>query len=174
MSHRRIRGLISASACSRPECIPRGRARGVKAKGLRFEAAIAKACPKGQHGPWFRFLDSNGPGYCSPDLVFDLGALLLVLEVKLTWTPIAERQIRELYKPVLELALGKPVAGLVVCRNLTGETPRELVIHTLPRKPDPAAKTWPVLHVLRPDLAHLEPDPSLPRLLELVSGALSA
>lgn len=169
--HRRVKGLLHAQACLRPDCIPHGRPRGAKAMGLRYEAAVAAAFPEAQHGLWFRYRDSNGPGYCNPDLVIEYPDRLLVLEIKLTWTPVAEPQIRELYRPVLEMALGKPVFGAVICRNLTPDTPKSLIRTCLPRLG--AVPVWPcpVLHILRPGSTHLATEPSAWPILRLAEVA---
>lgn len=117
MGHRVIKGLQWA----RPrESGPfgRSRARGAKAQGLRYERALAKALPSAKHGQWFEFCDLFGSGWCQPDLIYDLGHALLVLEAKYTWVPEGQTQIDHLYRPVVEKALGKPVHGVVVCKTL--------------------------------------------------------
>lgn len=118
---REVRGLRWARACARPGCIPVGRPRGVKAKGLVYERQVAGAVPGAIHGQWYEFEDANGPGWCQVDLMFPhpggLPAFVL-LECKLTWTPEAFRQLRGLYIPVVEAASGHHALGLQVCRNL--------------------------------------------------------
>lgn len=120
MSFRVVKGLISAELLSeRPKCIPRGRARGAKAAGLRYQRAFGKAIGRSAlDGPWFSFRDREGHGYCQPDFVINLPSVAVVLECKYTWTPEAFAQIELLYLPVLELALGKPTFGFQVCKRL--------------------------------------------------------
>lgn len=120
MSFRSIKGLISAELLSeRPKCIPHGRARGAKAAGLRYQRAFGKAIGRSAlDGPWFQFRDSNGAGFCQPDFIINLPSVAVILECKYTWTPEAFAQIELLYRPVLELALGKPTFGLQVCKRL--------------------------------------------------------
>lgn len=117
---RQISGLSFARACARPSCIPKSRPRGKKAAGLRYERDLAAAAG-GVHGQWFEFEDRAGHGWCQPDLFFESGGLIFVLEAKYTWTEAGHRQIEGLYRPVLSLALRKPVAGIVVCKVLTKE-----------------------------------------------------
>lgn len=59
------------------------------------------------------------------------GPVVLVLECKLTDWPEAPLQISELYKPVIEVALGKPVVGIVVAKNLSHKTNRAQVASSL-------------------------------------------
>ena len=150
--HRVVKGLLEAHPCLKPRGIPQNRPRGAKAMGLRFERAVAKALPDAAHGQWFDFQDSNGPGYCQPDLFFVFPDCVVVLECKYTWVPAAQGQIFDLYAPVLGKVFGRPVGGIVVCKNLTGATPLDLVVddyfqairdaHAFPSPP------YPVLHWL--------------------------
>ena len=119
MAHRKVKGLQWAcQLAGRPKIIPLGRPRGVKALGLRYERALARAVPMAKHGLWFEFLDANGPGFCQPDLVIEGQEAVLVLEVKLSWVPDGHTQIEELYRPVLAACCKKPVYGVQVTRNL--------------------------------------------------------
>jgi hypothetical protein len=92
--------------------------RGAKLAGLRYEARVAEALPEARHGQWFAFKDRNGPGYCQPDLLLGRDGTCFVLEVKYSWTVEGHRQIEGLYVPVIEMAIERPVVGLVVCRRL--------------------------------------------------------
>lgn len=120
--HRIVDGLIWASSCPRPEFLPKPRLRGSKAEGLRYERRVAAAVPRAQTGLWFEYIDANGRGWCNPDLVLDLGDILAVLECKRTERQQAQSQILDLYKPVLELALRRPVIGVQVTKFLTPAT----------------------------------------------------
>lgn len=126
MAHRVVANLIRAEALTRrPSCIPLVRAKsGAKAAGLAFEKAAALALPWAKHNPWFMFRDRNGLGYCSPDLVFIASGLALVIECKLSDVPEARTQILQLYKPVLEMALGLPVRGLVLTKHINSNSTR--------------------------------------------------
>lgn len=111
-----------ARACERPARIPIGRPRArSKLLGLAYERNLAKALGgRAFYGKWFEFLDRNGPGWCQPDLIFARDRVIYVLECKYSWVPEGHSQIDELYKPVLELAFGVPVCGIVVCKSLAG------------------------------------------------------
>lgn len=123
MGHRVIRGLVWATKAERPPGFPLRRPRGAKALGLRYEAALARAVPGALHGQWWEFCDAAGKGFCQTDLVLEFEAFTLVLESKYTWTSVGHSQISQLYAPVLELALTKPVVGIVVCKVLTAGLP---------------------------------------------------
>lgn len=115
---RQIEGLLWARTSERPAGLPRPRLRGAKLAGLRYEGRVAEALPEALHGQWFAFLDRNGPGYCQPDLLLGRSGTCFVLEVKYSWTLEGHQQIEGLYLPVLQKAIERPVAGLVVCRRL--------------------------------------------------------
>lgn len=117
MAHRVVRGLQWARFAEKaPFGTPRGK--GAKALGLRYERLLAKALPSAVHGAWFEFQDSNGRGFCQPDLLTQLGETLVVLEAKYSWVPEGQTQIEYLYKPVLEKVYEKRVIGIVVCKTL--------------------------------------------------------
>ncbi len=97
---------------------------------MRYEKALAKAIPPAEAGPWFEFSDRNGPGWCQPDLVLEGKDSVLVLEAKFSWVASGHSQIGLLYRPVLQKALGKPVLGMVVCRNLRPELPASIQVVT--------------------------------------------
>lgn len=142
---RTINGLISAKASARPPGMPKSRARGAKAAGLRYERELAKALPQAKHGQWWQFVDRNGPGYCQTDLLLKTELGLFVLEVKYTWTPAGHEQLRKLYKPVVEKALGQPVHLVQVCKRLTTEVPRDSVRLELSEALALAANGWPAV-----------------------------
>jgi hypothetical protein len=97
---------------------PKAKLSGLPALGKRYENRVAKALPGAVHGPWFKYYDANGLGYCSPDFVLSCPEGILVLECKLTWTEEALAQLRGLYIPVLEKVTGLPVVGGVVLKSL--------------------------------------------------------
>jgi hypothetical protein len=115
-------GLRWAGRCE----VPKGlggvsRLRGARARGIAYEKAVAAALPLAWHGQWWEFEDRRGLGFCQTDLVIVGREAALVLEVKYTWTPDAWVQLECLYKPVLELALRRPVFGAQCCRVLRPE-----------------------------------------------------
>lgn len=127
--HRQISGLISAKTLDiRPKSIPLSRPRGIKAKGIGYERELEKAIPVAKRGQWFEFKDSRGWGYCQPDFLLEGKNSIVVLEAKYTWTLDGHLQIEELYQPVVEKASGKNVLGIVVCKRLVTEMPRNLEI----------------------------------------------
>lgn len=127
MTIRVIRGLRYAHKCQSP-WTKRARLRGAKAQGVRYEHALARALPAMCHGQWFEFGDVNGKGHCQTDLLTDLGNSVLVLESKYTWTPDGQRQLDWLYRPVVERVWAKPMLGVVVCKTLVAEMPREVQV----------------------------------------------
>ena len=126
-SHRVVNGLLSARRLDcRPSCIPIGRPRGAKAAGIRYqhtvERALLGAFPRSgiDVGPWFEYSDVNGRGYCQPDfLIYNPSQdEYVICECKLSDWLGAEAQMRELYIPVAERALGTKVNCLVILHNL--------------------------------------------------------
>jgi len=110
----------------RPSCIPQGRPRGAKAQGVKYEEALAKSphFATASHGVWLEFSDARGHGYAQVDFLFTYLATIVAVEAKLTWTPAAYVQLRKLYFPLLEKFTSRPVGGIIVCQNLTRETPK--------------------------------------------------
>lgn len=131
MSFRAVRGLETARACERPVGIPFSRPRGAKAAGLRYERDLAKAMPSAKHGQWWEYRDLAGPGFCQTDLIYQLASGVLVLEAKYTWTETGHQQLERLYLPVVSRALAVPTCGIVVCKVLTTEVPRNSVCSSL-------------------------------------------
>ena len=117
-----IRGLVSADFCPRPAQIPKSRPRGRKAAGLKYERNLAEGLPGAKHGQWFKFVDSNGPGFCQPDILLRTPVGIAVLESKYTWTQAGHVQLDKLYIPVVEMAWpDQPAFGIVVCKVLTAD-----------------------------------------------------
>lgn len=111
--------LISARAIPRPSVIPRGRPRGAKRHGLRYERDFAKAVgASAVHGQWFEFEDAAGKHYCQTDVILDIGPAIVIFECKYTWVPEAAAKLEGLYRLVVEMAMGKPTLGVVVCKKL--------------------------------------------------------
>lgn len=137
---RAVEGLREASLHLGPSPWPKARLKGVARVGLAYQRQVAKALAMHVAAgsalvePWFRFTDANGSGFCSPDALVAQAGGILVVEVKLTFVPEADRQLDRLYRPVVAMAYGLPldaVRGLIVCRGLTMDTPVQRVIHSL-------------------------------------------
>lgn len=128
MSHRRISGLREVHLAESP-WKGKGPRAGAKGRGLRFERTVAKFLPQALHGQWFKFLDNNGPGYCSPDILFQgpEGELFLV-ECKLTDWALADKQMEELYLPILKRLFFGEIRQIVVAKYLTPWTERSRVV----------------------------------------------
>lgn len=129
--HKTAVGLTFAAPCQRPNFIPKSRPKGVKAEGLRYERLVGKEFPKALVAQWWNYIDANGPGWCQTDLVLRSAKRALVLECKLTDTDYAVGQLKLLYLPVVELALGVPAYGIVVAKYLTPATERSRVVDNL-------------------------------------------
>lgn len=68
---------------------------------------------------WIRFSDNFGSGWAQPDLFLVVESSIVLIECKLTQTPVAFLQMRELYAPLLRtLYPGKDVACIQACKNL--------------------------------------------------------
>lgn len=134
---RRVEGLVWArKLAGRPNVLPGQRigARSApKQAGIRYENALAKAIPGARQGLWWEYQDAHRHGFAQTDLVLDLGPAvpLIVLEAKLTWTRAGHDQVDWLYRPILRVALGRPVVGFVVSKVLTAETPSAWICHDL-------------------------------------------
>ncbi len=104
----------------RPACIPQGRPRGAKALGIRYEKALGTVIgSRADRGVWFEFEDVHGRGYCQVDFLLDgAGVMPVVLECKHTWTEDGHVELEKLYLPVVSMALGRAVTGLVVTKIL--------------------------------------------------------
>lgn len=143
-----IVGLSFARACPRPASIPLPRPRKkCKLAGIKYERELAKAISGANYGQWFEFLDRNGRGHCQTDLILEESACIFVFEAKYTWTEAGHRQIELLYRPVVEKTWGKPVFGVVVCKVLTRDTPRDWITSGFEAAKARAARGLPtVLH----------------------------
>lgn len=147
--HRRISAVLrTAQPCERPDCIPFGRPRGVKRLGIAYERAIARVLPHARKGQWFYFEDFYGPGYCQTDFLLFTPTAIYVLEAKLTDTPAAQAQLRELYLPVVARAYNTPAFGIVVVKNLLPETARGAICDSLGVAQIMCKNTIPTLHWL--------------------------
>jgi len=159
-----ISGLKWARVADRPGFARQSRAKGSKYQGLKYERQLSLAIPAAKHGQWFQFEDRNGPGWCQTDLIFGALGRVVCLEAKYTWTSAGHHQINKLYRPILEAVYGRAVAGIVVCKTLTTETPRLWVCPDLETAVCRAASgEYSVLHWLGTGLGPLQTkSPSLP------------
>lgn len=149
---------------------PRARARsGAQAQGLRFERRVAQALGAARHGQWFRFEDNNGPGFCSPDLLFAVGDTLWIGECKLTDWPSADAQLELLYAPVLRPLWPGPIAPLVLVKYLSPLLPRGRVVETLGGALSGGAR-WPAPILWVHSKRELAPQPHKIRAPELLSA----
>jgi hypothetical protein len=125
-------GLKSSGRATRQ--FPKPRPSNPAAKlGLRYEANVGKQLQRHvtnehfdrlEHNPWFSFYDTFGYANCCPDFILWYNNRAIVVEVKLTWVEVAIAKLEDLYLPVVALALCVPVAPLVICRNVTRNSPR--------------------------------------------------
>ena len=142
---RHISGLISAQYAENPfGRTPR--ARGLKAKGLRYQRSVGEFLAK-RHldvraGPWIHFSDRHGPGFAQPDFVIHYAPeRWIVLEAKLTQTPNAFEQLIHLYLPLLShLHPNVELVPVQVCRNL--REPPQLLIEDLSEASPGATWHW--------------------------------
>ena len=86
---------------------------------MTYEKLVAKAIPGAVHGQWFEFVDVNGPGCCSPDILLLGAKATVVIEVKLTDCDAGREQLSLLYEPVLRWIYQKPVLLVLVVKHLT-------------------------------------------------------
>jgi len=103
--------------------------------GLRFEQNVARNLTAHRppnttitRNPWFEYLAgaSTDLQYCCPDILVESETFpdfLIVIEIKRTWTRLAQAKLRELYVPVISLATGRPVKPLVIVNLMTPEAP---------------------------------------------------
>lgn len=163
---RKVHGLLWAEQCSNPlRSCPKSKMSASQRAGLRYEDAIKKCLPGAQGDLWFRYCDSNGEGYCAPDIVLELRPnFSLILECKLTDKLVGQTQISQLYIPVLSKVWPqKKFLGFVVAKNLSPRSNVELLARTLAEAVKLAEKGHvPVLHCPRPDLAHITKVLALP------------
>lgn len=77
--------------------------------GLSYERKVAALLegisPIIMHGPWLTFHDDSGPRTCQPDYLILRDDDAIIVEVKLTYTPDAERKLLDFYRPIVKLLL---------------------------------------------------------------------
>lgn len=149
--HRVISGLLSAAPCTRPRNLPTSRLRGTKRMGMKYEKDFSTEIRRRYpaitlSGQWFRFVDSNGGGFCQPDIIVLLKTECIIFECKLTDCEKGRSQLSRLYRPVVERCWGLPTRGVVVTRHLSGETKLELVTDQLAQALAFNRQAIPTLH----------------------------
>jgi hypothetical protein len=118
---------------------PKAKLKGPQLQGIRYERSFGKYLIKRQEagafpgtlhlGQWFYYGDSCGTGMAQPDAYVVGETSILLFECKLSYTPIAWPQLRDLYKPILEFHYELPVACIQVCRNVSAAAEGHKIIH---------------------------------------------
>jgi hypothetical protein len=96
----------------------------VQRDGLKFEDEVAMMLSNyfnensTKHGPWIQYEDSSGVRHAQPDVLIELENYIWIIECKRTARLKAERQLRELYVPLIEHIVNKPIRLLQVCKYL--------------------------------------------------------
>ncbi len=108
-------------------------------QGLRYERKVVRALrSRGihlEHNPWFEYY---GRVYCPDILVYELSlSRIIVIEVKLTYTPMALAKLKSIYCPMVKSATvleRYKIFPLVICKNITSNVLNDLFfndsIHT--------------------------------------------
>ena len=157
MSKGVVGALVYAKPCGIPEFIlntdeAKPRKGSPRHQGLYYEKQVARVLPQPcLHSQWFEFVDSCGRRYCQPDYLLPAPWGLAIVEVKLTDTPEAKEQLRHLYIPVVERALGKPCRGIIICKNLTSRSERRAICHDWNDALWLTESEVPVLHIHKLD-----------------------
>ncbi|MGH9918756.1 MAG: hypothetical protein ACRD6W_07810 [Nitrososphaerales archaeon] len=133
MTHRSAAGLqgayrIPARQLPPPQTL-------AQKQGLRYErhvvAELRRLMPgqvsKLEHNPWFGFTDRYGTGECCPDILLWVPEGVVIVEVKLTYVPDALPKLFDLYCPVVSIALDELVHPLLICRNVTPDSPQPVM-----------------------------------------------
>lgn len=81
--------------------------------------------PSFHYSQWIEFTDAGGSGFACPDIFIVLENKILLFEVKLTQTPNAVAQMRQLYEPLLACIFNYPIIRCEIYRNAISsvETP---------------------------------------------------
>lgn len=119
-----LQGLKWAKWADAPSFSDKPAPKGAMAAGIRYEKRIARKlldiygddC-KVTHGPWIQFEDKTGVHFAQPDVLIepaDVSLPLIVVEIKLSHRPFAERKLRRLYGPLVRRALDLPAGRRMV------------------------------------------------------------
>jgi len=95
--------------------------------GLQYERRVVKTMrAQGldiEHNPWFRYRREGVTGYAVPDVLIHLPGLIVVAEIKLTYTPEALTKLQDLYCPIARSLFALDARPLVIVKNLTADVP---------------------------------------------------
>jgi len=151
-SRTRIAGLREARLLDvRPPFIPQRNVRGSRRAGLVYEAQVAKALTarlgsdRVIHGPWIEYEDNRGRGWCQPDLIVlpSDDDPLIIGECKLTATQAAERKLRWIYLPCVEMIWpGHEYRLVQICRSLSRDFDDLLIEDLNDTRNGPDFATW--------------------------------
>ena len=107
--------------------------------GRRFEKKVAsklESLVEGRflfsQGQWISFQDENGYGMAQPDLYLRDEERIILLEVKLTQTEAAWRQMEDLYVPLLRMVFPEVwrVCTVQVCSRIKKMPPKGAILGT--------------------------------------------
>lgn len=133
--------------------------KGSAAEGIRFQKKVHdNVSGFGNLGrlyyePWFRYSDTYGTHWCSPDSLLEYWDRVLVVESKLSLRRLetAITQLTKCYRPVVEHVFEKPVVMIVAFKHWfvgadieTLECPTEILSIPLSKTKQPYG--WHVLH----------------------------
>lgn len=105
--------------------------------GLKYEKQFADymisrygACVV--HGPWIKYVDDHGPGYCQPDVVYVHKGGVILFECKLTFRPrAASSKLLRMYGPCAAHIWPGPIHLVQVCRNLKPSAKKTPIIKSV-------------------------------------------
>lgn len=94
--------------------------KGAKGNGLRYEARVQEHLSSLSEwylpGPWILYIVGGRPQWCQPDglhLDYQRG-IITIIEIKLSHTADAARQLRGVYEPVVRRLFPRPMWGVKV------------------------------------------------------------
>ena len=130
MSRDKVLGQLKSSKLlsQRPSFIPSPKpTKPQLRRGLQYEARVAAEIQalatlfdaQSIHGQWLEFEDDFGQAWAQPDVLVLFPDAGILYEVKYTYTHAANSKLRNLYLPIVQLAIPKKRWRLVqVCKNL--------------------------------------------------------
>ena len=151
--------IQSAHFCRPPAFAQRaGKRIGRKGEGLRYEAkAQAELTLRSEWylpGPWIIYLVGGQPFWCQPDgLHFDIPrGIVTIVEIKLSHTSDAQRQLRGVYEPVIRRMFPRPSWGVRLIEVTKWFDPDVRFPEPTAMCADPFAHSGPAIgvHILRP------------------------
>lgn len=92
---------------------------------LRLQHTIVKL----EYQPWIRFIDQAGTNLCCPDFILSIndGLVVLVIDAKLSWNPLADEKMSQLYVPLVNHLL-EPVVirSVLLVKHLPPDSPKPI------------------------------------------------